>query len=125
MILFTTRYDPESDLWQFLIDKGEGQKTWSQPMTHQKMASIAKLQYHRRCAEGKASQNAKTFYASSIPVKDLLSSGAFSVTKCKATSPELLKIERDRERARLRATPVDELMRQLGLNNAYLEGKKL
>jgi len=125
MIHFTTRYDPESDLWQFIIDQGNGKKSWSAPMSHQKMAQMARRQYHKRIAEGRGDQQAKAFRMSEVPVGDLIASGAFSVTKCKATSPELLKIERDRARAKLRATPVDDLMRQLGLTNAYLDGKKL
>jgi hypothetical protein len=121
MIQFTTRYDPETDLWQFLVHKGE-ERIWSRPMSHTDMARIARDQYQKRLSEGRGSQQAKTFYASGISIGDLLASGAFAVTKVPTTSPELLAIARRKERQELRAMPLDDLMAQLGLDNPVIPG---
>lgn len=121
MIQFTTRYDPETDLWQFLIIKGEA-KHWSRPMSHQDMARLARDHYHKRMSEGRGGAQAKAFYASGIPVADLLASGAFAVTRVPATSPELIASAKRRERQELRSLPIDDLMSRLGLDNPIIPG---
>lgn len=114
MIYFTSRFDPASNKWQFLI-KTEGKPDrWSRPMDHEEMASIGRAEYHKRIAEGKG--EAANFYASSIDVKALLASGAFAVTRIPPTSPELLAARRKKEVQELQFLPVDKMYARLGLN---------